>query len=140
MGEARQHQTAATSTAAGPEDLSAAFRAARALLDDAERQAAEIVADAERQARSLEREAELLVARARRLLGVAEHKAAHLVAEARRSGPEVIDLTDAAPPGRVATAARRRRRASGVDQLLASAVAQALDEALAAADRGVARR
>lgn len=130
MGEARGAQSTATSGHAPPPDdvVVAAYRTARALIDEAEARAVEIVAAAERRARAREQDAELLVGRARRLLEVAEHKAALLVAEARRAGPKVIDLTDAAPPLRV-TAPPRVRSGSGVEQLVAAAISQAVDEA-----------
>jgi hypothetical protein len=109
-----------------------AFRIARALLDAAEQDRAAILADAERRAQLREREAELLVAKARRLLEAAEQKAAVIVAAAR-SAEDVLDITDATL-GRVvapsATVLPRGSLAARIDEIVASAVAHAVDEAL----------
>ncbi|MFP5254689.1 MAG: hypothetical protein ACLGI8_02445 [Acidimicrobiia bacterium] len=138
MGEAQQGQAVEAGPDAGPAGAPptapvevSAFRAARQLLDEAEAAAASIVAEAERRARSREREADLLVAKARRLLEAAEAKAAVVLSEARAAAA-VLDLTDAGP-GRVvapgATVLPRGSLADRIDEIVASAVAQAVDEA-----------
>ena len=115
-------------------ELVEAYRAARSLLAAAEEDRAAILADAERRARVREQEAELLVAKARRLLEAAEQKAAVILAQARPA-PELLDLTDPAL-GRVvaprATLLPRGSLAARIDEIVASAVAHAVDEALPA--------
>ncbi len=111
-----------------------AFRAARQLLDVAAQEAAEIVAEAQRAARARQQEADLLVAKARRVLAAAEAKAAVIVAGARASapGPTVLDLSDEALRRVVApdaTVLPRGSLAARIDEIVASAVAQAVEEA-----------
>ena len=111
-----------------------AFRASRQLLDVAAQQAAEIVAEAQRAARSRQQEADLLVAKARRVLEAAEAKAAAIVAAARASAPAptVLDLSDEALRRVVApkaTVLPRGSLAARIDEIVASAVAQAVEEA-----------
>lgn len=131
MGEAHQDQQGEGASAPA---ATTAFRAARQLLDVAAEEAAAIVAAAQREARSRQREADLLVAKARRLLEAAEAKAAVIVATARASapGPAVLDLTDDALRRVVApdaTVLPRGSLAARIDGIVASAVAQAVEEA-----------
>jgi len=134
MDEPQQHATPeepASSPAGGALPPHEAFRIARTLLDTAQEERAAILADAERQARVRAQEAELLVAKARRLLEAAEQKAAVIMAQARSA--HVLDLTDATlsrvvAPG--ATALHRGSLAARIDEIVASAVAHAVDEAL----------
>lgn len=133
MDEAQRRATP-EEHASSPLPPDEAFRLARALLDTAAQERATILADAERRARVREQEAEMLVAKARRLLEAAEQKAAAIVAQAR-STREVLDLTDATfgrvvAPG--ATALHRGSLAARIDEIVASAVAHAVDEALPA--------
>lgn len=120
----------------GAVPATSAFRAARQLLDVATEEAARIVAEAERRARAREQEADLLVAKARRLLEAAEAKAAAIVAAARAggvaTGPAVLDLTDVALPRVVApdaTVLPRGSLAERIDEIVAAAVAHAVQEA-----------
>ena len=108
---------------------------ARELLAAAEADAASIRAEAHRYARQREQEAELLVAKARRILSVAEVKAAAMLVAARSQGP-VLDLDGpvvAVPIDEPSDDQVRRIVASrasspmGLDRLLASAIASAVD-------------
>jgi hypothetical protein len=111
----------------------AGYAAARELLEAAQEEADRIVTDAQRHARSRELEAELLVAKARRLLEAAEAKAAVITAAARA---EVIDLTGDDDLRRViapdATRLARGSLTARIDRIVASAVSQAVDEAIVA--------
>ena len=112
------------------------------------------IAEVERYVRQRQQEADLLVAKARRLLVAAEEKAAVIVAAARARAvappdpdvqrPQVIDLDGwaavGAPrhlapqaDGAAAGAASRadEQPGSGLDRLLASAIANAVDHAFA---------
>ena len=110
--------------------LSETFAAARELLRVAEEDAARIRADADRYVRQREQEAELLIGKARRLLAMAEQRAV-TIAAARRD--VVIDLDAAEPPPPAAVVEEqppRHLRApapSGLDGILASAIAKAVD-------------
>jgi hypothetical protein len=113
------------------------FAAARALLEAAQQEAERIVADAQRHARARELEAELLVAKARRLLDAAEAKAAVIVAAARaEAAGSVVDLTEGGEVRRIiapdATRLSRGSLTARIDRIVASAVAQAVDEAIVA--------
>lgn len=111
-----------------------AYRSARELLDGAAEEAARIMAEAASTARAREQEAALLVAKARRLLEAAEAKASVILAAARAeaSGASVLDLTDqrmgrVVAPG--ATVLPRGSLAARIDEIVAGAVAQAIQEA-----------
>jgi hypothetical protein len=121
-----------------PRDVSDAIAAARDLLAAAEAEAASVRATADQYARQREQEAELLVAKARRLLSVAEEKAAGIVLAARSGSARdvVIDLDAAAitiPISELSggeirrIVAPRRAAPAGFDDLLASAIASAVD-------------
>src|SRR5688572_14190825 len=128
--------------------LSETFAAARELLRTAEADAARIRADAERYVRQREQEAELLIGKARRLLAMAEQRAVAIVAERERDrsagggtggddAVRTIDLdaaAEASPTADEPTAARHLRAPapSGLDGILASAIARAVDRSFAA--------
>jgi hypothetical protein len=110
--------------------LSETFAAARELLRAAEEDAALIRADADRYMRQREQEAELLVGKARRLLAMAEQRAV-TIAAARDD--VVIDLDAVEQPPAAAAADEQSPRhlrptaPSGLDGILASAIAKAVD-------------
>jgi hypothetical protein len=121
-----------------PLDVADAIAAARSLLETAEADAAAVRAAADHYARQREQEAELLVAKARRLLSVAEEKAAGIVTAARSGSARdvVIDLDAAAVTIPISElsggeirriVAPRRAAPAGFDDLLASAIASAVD-------------
>lgn len=135
MGEAQRSQRGEVSDDGLPAPAAtSAFRAARQLLDDAAAEAARIIDEAQREARTRQREADLLVAKARRLLEAAEAKAAVVVATAQAAGPgpTLLDLTDGSLRRIVApdaTVLPRGSLAARIDEIVASAVAQAVEEA-----------
>lgn len=106
--------------------ISDALTAARELLRSAEDDAARLRADVDRYVRQREQEAELIVAKARRLLAMAEARAASMDAG---SASEVVDL---ASPERTSSApaaeAEPRPVPTGIDGILASAIAKAFDQ------------
>jgi hypothetical protein len=110
--------------------LSETFAAARELLRVAEEDAARIRADADRYMRQREQEAELLIGKARRLLAMAEQRAV-TIAAARQD--VVIDLDAAETPPPAAAVEEQPPRhlrppaPSGLDGILASAIAKAVD-------------
>jgi hypothetical protein len=110
--------------------LSETFAAARELLRAAEEDAARIRADADRYMRQREQEAELLVGKARRLLAMAEQRAVTIVAA---RDDDVIDLDAVEQPPAAAAADEQSPRhlrptaPSGLDGILASAIAKAVD-------------
>lgn len=114
----------------GASPLGDALEASRRLLAAAQAEAARLCSEAQRNASRREMEAELLVAKARRLLEAAEARASVIVATARSSalaGPEVVDLRgdDDLPP----RSPRTIPRATRFDSLLATAIANAVDDA-----------
>jgi cell division septum initiation protein DivIVA len=121
-----------------PLDVAGAMTAARELLAAAEADAAELRSETARYVRQRESEAELLVAKARRILSVAEEKAAGILAAAR-SQAVVIDLETPVVPVPLAELTDDQFRrivspsassATGLDDMLASAIAHAVDRAL----------
>jgi hypothetical protein len=113
--------------------LSETFAAARELLRSAEEDAARIRADADRYMRQREQEAELLIGKARRVLAMAEQRAATITA--RHDVVIDLDATEA-PPAAAAVEEQppRHLRApapSGLDGILASAIAKAVDRSFA---------
>lgn len=114
--------------------LSETFAAARELLRVAEEDAARIRAEADRYLRQREQEAELLVGKARRLLAMAEQRAITITA-ASDDVVHTIDLDAAAeaPPTLEGEAepSGRGRVPSGLDGILASAIAKAVDRSFA---------
>ena len=104
--------------------VSDAFVAARELLRSAEDDAARLRADVDRYVRQREQEAELIVAKARRLLAMAEARATSMDSGSTR---KVVDLSDreAAPS---AVPAVPRPVPTGIDGILASAIAKAFDQ------------
>jgi hypothetical protein len=111
--------------------VSDAFVAARELLRGAEEEAARLRADVDRYVRQREQEAELLVGKARRLLAMAEERAASIEA-GEASRPTPVDPTtesdrspDLGTPDEPA-----RPEPTGLDAVLASAIAKALDGSL----------
>lgn len=133
----------------GASPLGDALEAGRRLLAAAEAEAARLRTEAQRHASRREMEAELLVAKARRLLEAAEARASVIVATARASAlarADVVDLrgdADLAPrwsPRDVPRASRGDDdlpprsprtvpRATRFDSLLATAIANAVDDA-----------
>jgi hypothetical protein len=111
------------------------YAAARELIEAAQQEAERTLADAQRRARSRELEADLLVNKARRLLEAAEAKAAVITAAARaEAAGAVIDLTGSDDLRRViapdATRLARGSITARIDRIVASAVSQAVDEAI----------
>lgn len=110
-----------------------ALDAARQLLALAEAEAATLRTEAEAHARRRSQEAELLVAKARRVLEAAEARAAVIVSTARSSvaAEIVLDVRSEADVLAVGPRPARRAtpRATRFDSLLATAIANAVDDA-----------
>jgi hypothetical protein len=110
--------------------VSETFAAARELLRVAEEDAARIRAEADRYMRQREQEAELLVGKARRLLAMAEQRAITIATEPDDVVHTVdLDAAAEAPPTLEDEEERPRRERvpSGLDGILASAIAKAVD-------------
>lgn len=109
-------------------NVSDAFLAARELLRTAEEEAAQRRAEVNRYVRQREQEAELLVAKARRLLAMAEERAAALqAAPAADPAPPAPTADEDRPDPGVDPRGAQRPEPTGLDGVLASAIAKALD-------------
>lgn len=122
---------------ARPMDARAAFGAARELIDGAEHDADRTRAEAMLYARRREQEAELLIQKARRVLVAAEERAAVIVETARAQAASGIDqVIDLDELSRIiapyASVLQSGAAASRLDEMLASAIANAVTDAFPA--------